>query len=81
LLETQAKIPIRQVIGAYYSETSLDVYFLSKEKRQGNFTLVKVEGEVKDTNNAENWSNALMDIAYQGMLLWSLLLKPQLTTS
>jgi len=63
--ETQAKIPIRQVIGAYYSETSLEVYFLSKGKR--NFSLAKVEGKAKDTNNAENWSNALMDAAYQGV--------------
>jgi len=79
LIETQAKIPIRQVIGAYYSETSLEVYFLSKGKR--NFSLAKVEGKAKDTNNAENWSNALMDAAYQGTLLRSLLLKPKLIMS
>jgi hypothetical protein len=67
LVETQnAQIPIRQVIGAYYSETSLEVYFLSKKKRTGDFSLVKVEGKMEDTNTAEKWSNALMNAAYQG---------------
>jgi hypothetical protein len=81
LVETQAKIPIRQVIGAYYFETSLEVYLLSKEKRKSEFSLVKIEGKARDTNNAENWSNALMDAAYQGALLRLILLKPKLIMS
>ena len=60
------QVPIRQVIGAYYSETSLEVYFLYKKKRKSDFSLTKVEGKVKDTDTAKKWSEALMDAAYQG---------------
>jgi hypothetical protein len=61
------QIPVRQVIGAYYSEPCLEVYFLSKKKSKGYLNLSKVEGTVEDTAAATAWSKILMNGAYQGM--------------
>ena len=61
------QVPIRNVIGAYHSDTVVEIYFLSKKQKYASrFHFSKVEGTAKDITIAKKWSQALMDAAYQG---------------
>lgn len=60
------QIPVRQVIGAYTSETSVEVYYLFKKCKKDAFSLDKIDGQAKHAGAAKEWSEALMDVAYQG---------------
>jgi len=45
----------------------VEVDYLFKKNKKDSLSLVKVEGQAEDANVAKEWSEALMDVAYQGM--------------
>ena len=59
---------MRQVIGAYFSgDGTLELNFLAKSAKKSPFALVKIEGKVEVDVHGKEWTECVMELAYNGV--------------
>lgn len=61
----EAEVPVRQVIGAYQTLKTLELYYLTRDSAKSQLALRKVEGTA-DEAQTKAWCEEIMNIAYQG---------------